>query len=72
MTASLETDLKVVDYVLKRPFSDETFRLLLEATEADHRRVSAPMYPFEPLCRFSFREVTEVRLARFLLSCKSK
>lgn len=33
--------LEVVDYVLRKPFSDETFRLLLEATEMDHRRVSA-------------------------------
>ncbi|CAN0022390.1 unnamed protein product [Scytosiphon promiscuus] len=48
LTSSLETDLEVVDYVLKRPFSDETFRLLLEATESDHRRVSAPTCPFEP------------------------
>lgn len=37
---SLVMDLGIVDYVLKRPFSDETFRLLLEAAEEDHRRVS--------------------------------
>lgn len=37
---SLVMDLSIVDYVLKRPFSDETFRLLLEAAEEDHRRVS--------------------------------
>lgn len=32
-------DLSVVDYVLKRPFSDESFRRLLEAVEADHLQV---------------------------------
>lgn len=42
--------LGVVDYVLKKPFSDETFRLLLEATEIDHRRVSADM-PYAPCAR---------------------
>jgi len=31
--------LEVVDYVLRRPFCDETLRNLLEATAADHRRV---------------------------------
>lgn len=34
-------DLNVVDYVLKKPFSDESFRLLLEAAEADHLQVHA-------------------------------
>ncbi|CBN77821.1 hypothetical protein Esi_0074_0008 [Ectocarpus siliculosus] len=38
---SLVMDLGIVDYVLKRPFSDETFRLLLEAAEKDHRRLAA-------------------------------
>lgn len=32
-------DLSVVDYVLKKPFSDESFRRLLEAVEADHLQV---------------------------------
>ncbi|CAM9347585.1 unnamed protein product, partial [Laminaria digitata] len=32
-------DLNVVDYVLRKPFSDESFRLLLEAAEADHLQV---------------------------------
>ena len=34
-------DLDVVDYVLRKPFSDESFRLLLEAAEADHLQVHA-------------------------------
>lgn len=33
-------DLSVVDYVLRKPFSDETFRRLLEAVEHDHLQVS--------------------------------
>lgn len=32
-------DLSVVDYVLKKPFSDESLRRLLEAVEADHLQV---------------------------------
>ena len=32
--------LEVVDYLLRKPFSDEAFRLLLKATESDHQRVS--------------------------------
>ena len=36
---SLATRLEVVDYVLRRPFSDDTLRSLLGATAADYRRV---------------------------------
>lgn len=36
---SLMARLEVVDYVLRRPFSDETLRNLFEAIAADHRRV---------------------------------
>lgn len=32
-------DFSVVDYVLRKPFSDETFRRVLEAVEADHLQV---------------------------------
>lgn len=37
--APLGVDMSVVDYVLKKPFSDETLCRLLEAVEADHLQV---------------------------------
>lgn len=40
-SSDVSVDLNVVDYVLKKPFSDESFRLLLEAVEADHLQVRA-------------------------------
>lgn len=46
MDPLLTAHLNVVDYVLRKPFSDEMFRLLLEATEIDHRRVSADKRSF--------------------------
>lgn len=42
----LSAYLKVVDYVLKKPFSDETLRVLLDATEDDHWRVSVVLPSF--------------------------
>lgn len=35
----LAVDFDVVDYVLRKPFSDESFRRLLETVEADHLQV---------------------------------
>lgn len=68
--------LKVVDYVLRKPFSDETFRLLLEATEIDHRRVSAHTRSFVPLrvakmrpCDYSSNEFVYINLLGVMFFC---